>query len=46
MICPACKGKTKIRQTFEAFRKRLCLECGLKFVTEEIVRDDGRVPIK
>lgn len=25
---------------------RLCLECGLKFVTEEVVRDDGRVPIK
>jgi hypothetical protein len=46
MSCPKCQGKTKIYRTFDAVRQRLCLGCGFKFVTEEVVRPDGKVPFK
>jgi transcriptional regulator NrdR family protein len=46
MICPKCQGKTRVYRTFAAVRERLCLNCGLKFVTEEILRPDGKVPNK
>jgi transcriptional regulator NrdR family protein len=46
MNCPKCQGKTKVFRTFDAVRQRLCLGCGFKFVTEEVIRPDGKVPFK
>jgi Zn ribbon nucleic-acid-binding protein len=46
MMCPKCKGKTKVTRTFDSVRQRVCLGCGFKFVTEEVVKPDGKVPFK
>jgi Zn ribbon nucleic-acid-binding protein len=45
-MCPKCKGKTKVTRTFDSVRQRVCLGCGFRFVTEEVVRQDGKVPFK
>ena len=34
--CPKCDGKTQVYETRVEMRRRLCKECGHKFVTEEI----------
>jgi len=39
MICPKCKGNTRVEQSQKVneivARKRVCVECGYKFFTEE-----------
>ena len=46
MICPACKGDTKIKKSFGHIRMRICLECKVRFITEEVIKPDQKVPYR
>ena len=41
MLCPSCRGKTKVIDSRETTtgvcRRRKCLECGVKFTTKELL---------
>ena len=47
MNCPKCDGQTKVtksaRDCESVHRERQCLECGIKFYTEEYERDGQRL---
>lgn len=46
MICPDCKGPTKVIDTDKGEvsirRRRECKDCGFRFTTYEIIADDLR----
>lgn len=47
MICPKCSSKTKVTDSRVVdemvFRKRMCIECGFKFTTEEMTIEDNDI---
>lgn len=40
MKCPSCNGKTHVLDTRGVNRRRECTNCGERFWTAEILRDD------